>query len=253
MKHIDDISPTVSTPAHTDLKYLVSILRARRSDAMYWIDEDREFVRETNLLAAKIRRASAKLGVLTCASLLLTAIGTGLATASPDELGGYSRVGAGMSRALSTSNHDDPEFGTEPGGFGYIESGGEFVIGPTVSARAGVQGLYAPKDEHGHNDKGCGGSPSCQRSADGETLQAGAITPTAGIVWSPEWSPVSFPVSVNAGLGLRSDDGATYAYGVEGGVEIPIVDDVSFSATYRYTNIGGYEFHGPAIGAVVRW
>lgn len=65
MKHIDDIKLGDATKEQRELKHLVGLLRANRSDALYWRDEDRKFVNKTNILAARIRRESAKLGVLT--------------------------------------------------------------------------------------------------------------------------------------------------------------------------------------------
>lgn len=238
---------------HLLISSAVKVLRSKRRNPKYWLEEDRAFVAETNRFRGYVRRLSIKLGVLTCASLLLAAIGTGRACASPDEVSGYLRAGAGMSRALATSNHDDPEFGTEPGGFGFVEGGYSFLMAPGLIGRTGVQGLYAPKDEHGHNDKGCGSSPSCQHSADGETLQAGAVLSTVGAAWTPDGWPVALTGAFGVGTGLRSDNGVTYAYKVESGVEVPFAPHWAATAGYQYTDIGGFNFHGPAVGVIYEW
>lgn len=222
-------------------------LSAFRHHPRYWLEEDPVFVEEVRKMAARIRALSRQYCRLTTAALALMCVATPGYAAD-----GYLRAGGGLSFALATSNQDDPEFGTEPGGFGFIEGGYIYTIAPNLTIRAGTQGLYAPKDEHGHNDSGCEGQPQCQHSADGETLQTGAIVSTGTLVY--DTGPLALFGGLNLGMGFRSDNPApVYAYGVEGGVEIPIASGFLASVSYRYEDIGTFNFHGPAIGVTFVW
>lgn len=156
----------------------------------------------------------------------------------------YASLGSGASTATATSNSDEVEFGSETEWFATIEGGRAFTF-DGVELRAGVEGLYAPKSQHGQNKNGR------RETADGQTFQAGGLlaTGTAVATIVPYVHPY---ITVGAGPAIAG--GVTYGASAGAGVEVPLDDQWSIAGGYRYTVLGpDYQFYGPQARVIFKF
>lgn len=167
----------------------------------------------------------------------------------------YVMVGVGAWKGLQTSNSDPVEVGTDTMWQGDVAVGARQAIGEgPFAVRGEVEGIYRPTPLHGQNDqnKSHGDAAARHRTADGQTLQSGALMVNV----APEvevLEGVKPYVLVGGGLGLRDDEGATYAWQGGAGVVVDVTDQIGVDGSFRYTNIGGIEGVGPHLAMTYRW